>query len=92
MALKPSLSGKPSVPVPAKPAPPRVKVDAGDIDDDGEEAVLITPAGIKGWVVSCIFHAILLLILGLWVFSPPGKLRPSSTRVSPGASSAYPKG
>ncbi len=70
MSVKPVETGKPSIPV-AKAAPPRVKVEAGE--EPVVEASLLTPAGIKGWVISAIFHTLLLLGLGLWVFSPPKK-------------------
>jgi hypothetical protein len=68
MSLEPVLTGKSAIPV-AQPAPPRVQVEPG-AEDDQAEAVLLTPAGIKGWAISAAIHALLLLILALWVFTP----------------------
>ncbi len=71
MSEKTLNSGKSSIPI-ARPAPPRVKIEA-DTEEPEVEAVLLTPAGIKGWVVSAVIHGVLLLILALWVFTPSGK-------------------
>ena len=71
MSAKLRLGGTPVIPI-AKPAPPRVKVDV-DGEEREPEVILLTPAGIKGWVISGIFHTLLLIGLGLWVFSPPTK-------------------
>ncbi len=90
MSLKPGIAKQP-IPV-AQPAPPRVKVDANAENETPEEAVLLTPAGIKGWVVSAILHGILLIILALWVFSPPGKAPPQfDTRIA-GSEFGVPEG
>jgi len=80
MSSKPVLTAKSAIPI-ARPAPPHVKVDTG-----GERpetiAVLLTPAGIKGWVISGVIHALLLVVLALWVFSPPKKGPPQlDTRI-----------
>jgi hypothetical protein len=69
MSAKPSVTAKSAIPV-AKPAPPRVKVEGEPLEND-EQAVLLTPAGIKGWAWSAGIHVILLIILAFWVFSPP---------------------
>lgn len=68
MSAKYAIPNKSTIPV-ARPAPPRVKIEA-DANEPEVEAVLLTPAGIKGWAWSAALHALLLLILGLWVFSP----------------------
>jgi hypothetical protein len=90
MSAKPVLTGKPLIPV-AKPAPPRVKVDT-----EGEEpevaAVLLTPAGIKGWIISAIVHALLLIVLAFWVLSPAKKGPPQiDTRIA-GSEFGVPEG
>jgi hypothetical protein len=69
MPVKSGATAKAAIPV-AKPAPPRVKTDGAD-DAGPEEAELLTPAGIKGWAWSAGIHVVILIILGLWVFSPP---------------------
>jgi hypothetical protein len=58
-----------AVPV-AKPAPGRPKVQTDPDDDDAPPEELLTPGSIKGWAWSLAFHALLLLILGFWFFSP----------------------
>ncbi len=81
--------GRSKIPV-AKPAPPRVKVEAapGAPDTPPEvEALLLTPAGIKGWAWSAGFHAALLVVLWFWVFSPSA--RPPTTFDTRLAGSAF---
>ena len=90
MSAKPAATGKTAIPV-AKPAPPRVNVQAGEETPD-VEAVLLTPAGIKGWVFSAIFHALLLIGLGLWVFSPPTKAPPQFDSRIAGSEFGVPEG
>jgi hypothetical protein len=82
--------GKSKVPV-ARPAPPRVQVEGTD-DEAPEEAVLLTPAGIKGWAISGALHALLLVILALWVFSPPKKGPPQIDTRLAGSEFGVPEG
>jgi hypothetical protein len=69
MSSKPTASGKPIPVAKLAPAGMRVKVDPNA--EPETEAVLLTPAGIKGWVISGILHVLLIIVLALWVFSPP---------------------
>ena len=90
MSAKPGPTGKSAIPV-AKPAPPRVKVEGAD-DEPVEEAVLLTPAGIKGWAISAGLHGLLLVVLALWVFSPPKKGPPQIDTRLAGSEFASPRG
>ena len=90
MSAKHALTGKSAIPV-AKPAPPRVKVE-GVEDEPQEEAVLLTPAGIKGWAISAALHALLLVVLALWVFSPPKKGPPQIDTRLAGSEFGVPEG
>lgn len=90
MSAKHGLTAKPAIPV-AKPAPPRVKVE-GAADEPVEEAVLLTPAGIKGWAISAALHILLLIVLALWVFSPPKKAPPQIDTRLAGSEFGVPEG
>ena len=90
MSAKHALTGKSAIPI-AKPAPPRVKVE-GVEDEPPDEAVLLTPAGIKGWAISAALHALLLVVLALWVFSPPKKGPPQIDTRLAGSEFGVPEG
>lgn len=90
MSSKPGATRKSSIPV-ARPAPPRVQVE-GAPDEPVEEAVLLTPAGIKGWAISAALHAMLLVVLALWVFSPPKKGPPQIDTRLAGSEFGVPEG
>jgi hypothetical protein len=61
-----SSSESSSVPV-AQPAPPRPSL-GGEVIETADE--IMPPSALKGWVTSVILHALLLLFLALWVFTP----------------------
>jgi hypothetical protein len=64
-----------------RPAKPVVEVDAGS-EDDAEEKRW-SPWEVHGWTWSIGVHALLLLILGLWYFSPPSsKVKTFDTRIA----------
>ena len=69
----PQPRAKPSVPrIPvAKPAPARVslKGEPGDAEP-APMADLLAPTSVKGWSISIACHAVFLLMLALWYFSP----------------------
>ncbi len=90
MSAKPGVTGKSAIPM-ARPAPPRVQVEGHD-NEPAEEAVLLTPAGIKGWAISAGLHALLLVILALWVFSPPKKGPPTIDTRLAGSEFGVPEG
>jgi hypothetical protein len=90
MSAKPGVTGKSAIPV-ARPAPPRVKVE-GAPEEPAEPAILLTPAGIKGWAISGALHALLLVVLAFWVFSPPKKGPPQIDTRLAGSEFGVPEG
>ncbi len=66
-----NASPRPAVPkaVPvAKPAPRRPRIKPDPAEEVEEE--LLPPSSIKGWAISLAVHALLMIILALWVFTP----------------------
>ena len=54
-------------------APPPIDPALRGKPEDQEETELLPPESIKGWAVSAALHAVLLLILAFWAFTPRAK-------------------
>ena len=67
MPPKPPYSLREAIPVagPATPALPVVPGEDGDVEDPW-----YTPGKLKSWATSLTLHAVILVAMGLWVFSP----------------------
>jgi hypothetical protein len=70
MSLETPRRPNAAIPV-AKPVAPPVGVQTKPDEEKAPEASLLDPSSIKGWTSSLGLHAVLLLVFGLWVFSPP---------------------
>lgn len=66
---EPPRSKKPAVPV-AKPAPPRTRPDLTSDPAAADDEGLLTPPSLTGFGLSLAFHALLLLVMAVWYFSP----------------------
>src|SRR5262249_25345804 len=63
----PSRPKKEAIPV-ARPAPRRPRLQ--DDPDPPPMADLLAPTSVKGWSVSLVLHALVLLAMAVWYFAP----------------------